>query len=98
MYNQGINRGAEIIDLGVKLGLVDKAGAWYAYKGDKIGQGKANACVFLQENPAIQEEIEAQIRDQLLVVADISKPESKEVKDAKAAKESKAEQAKPEEA
>lgn len=77
MYNQGINRGAEIIDLGVKLGLVDKAGAWYAYKGDKIGQGKANACVYLQENPAIQEEIEAQIRDQLLVVADPKKPEEK---------------------
>ncbi|WP_283789728.1 recombinase RecA [Bermanella sp. WJH001] len=98
MYNQGINRGAEIIDLGVKLGLVDKAGAWYAYKGDKIGQGKANACVFLQENPAIQEEIEAQIRAQLLVVADAKKPEEKEVKEPKAAKESKAAAAKPEEA
>ncbi|MGR6870726.1 recombinase RecA [Pseudomonas sp. HK3] len=80
MYNQGINRGAEIIDLGVKLGLVDKAGAWYAYKGDKIGQGKANACVYLQENPAIQEEIEAQIRSQLLVVADTKKPDDKESK------------------
>ena len=68
MYNQGINHNAEIIDLGVKLGLVDKAGAWYAYKGDKIGQGKANACKFLVENPAVSEEIEAQIRAQLLTV------------------------------
>ncbi len=70
MYNQGINRGAEIIDLGVKLGLVDKAGAWYAYKGDKIGQGKANACTYLLENPEVQAEIEAQIRAELLTVAD----------------------------
>lgn len=69
MYNQGINRQAEIIDLGVKLGLVDKSGAWYAYKGDKIGQGKANACVYLQENPEVSKELEKQIRDQLLVVA-----------------------------
>ncbi|MFY0700846.1 MAG: recombinase RecA [Bermanella sp.] len=98
MYNQGINRGAEIIDLGVKLGLVDKAGAWYAYKGDKIGQGKANACVYLQENPAVQEEIETQIRDQLLVVADTKKPDEKEAKEPKAGKESKAAAAKPEEA
>jgi len=68
MYNQGINHNAEIIDLGVKLGLVDKAGAWYAYGGDKIGQGKANACKFLVENPAIADEIETQIRAQLLTV------------------------------
>lgn len=68
MYNQGINLSAEIIDQGVKLGLVDKAGAWYAYKGDKIGQGKANACKFLEENPAVFKEIEKQIRDQLLTL------------------------------
>ena len=69
MYNQGINLSAEIIDQGVKLGLVDKAGAWYAYQGDKIGQGKANACKFLEENPAVFKELEKQIRDQLLTVA-----------------------------
>ncbi|WP_396587442.1 recombinase RecA [Bermanella sp. R86510] len=78
MYNQGINHEAEIIDLGVKLGLVDKSGAWYAYKGDKIGQGKANACVYLQENPAISQEIEKQIRDQLLVVVSPEKAKAKE--------------------
>jgi recombination protein RecA len=67
VYNEGINLAAELVDLGVKLGLVDKAGAWYAYKGDKIGQGKANSCKFLLENPAVFKEIEDQIRDQLLV-------------------------------
>lgn len=66
LYNQGINRQGEIIDFGVKLGLVDKAGAWYAYQGDKIGQGKTNACQFLNENPSISQEIEQQVRQQLL--------------------------------
>ena len=50
------------MDLGVKHGLVDKSGAWYAYKGNKIGQGKANVGVYLTENPEIAEEIESQIR------------------------------------
>ena len=66
MYGKGIYRMAEVIDLGVKLNLVDKSGAWYAYKGDKIGQGKANASQFLEDNPALANEIEGQIRAQLL--------------------------------
>ncbi|MEM8499594.1 MAG: recombinase RecA [Pseudomonadota bacterium] len=66
LYGQGINRLGEIIDLGVKQGLVDKSGAWYAYNGDKIGQGKANAAKFLAENPSIASDIEGQIRQQLL--------------------------------
>ncbi len=66
MYGKGIYRMAEVIDLGVKLNLVDKSGAWYAYKGDKIGQGKANAAKFLEDNPSVAGEIEGQIRDQLL--------------------------------
>ena len=66
MYGRGIYRMGEVIDLGVKLGLVDKSGAWYAYKGDKIGQGKANAAKFLSENPEIAAEIEGAIREQLL--------------------------------
>ncbi len=67
VYGEGINLAAELIDLGVKLGMVDKAGAWYAYNGDKIGQGKANACKFLLENPAVFKEIEDLIRTELLV-------------------------------
>ena len=65
-YGSGIYHMGEIIDLGVKQGLVDKAGAWYAYKGNKIGQGKANAAKFLEDNPEIAQEIEAAIREQLL--------------------------------
>jgi recombination protein RecA len=68
IYGKGIFRMGEIIDLGVKQNLVDKAGAWYAYKGDKIGQGKANAARYLLDHPAIGEEIEQQIRDALLSV------------------------------
>ncbi|WP_373290927.1 hypothetical protein [Marinobacterium nitratireducens] len=56
----------EVIDLGVQQGLVDKAGAWYAYNGDKIGQGKANAARYLEEHPEIASEIENAIRDKLL--------------------------------
>jgi recombination protein RecA len=62
LYGRGINRNGELVDLGVKHGLVDKSGAWYAYKGNKIGQGKANVGVFLTENPQIAAEIEEQIR------------------------------------
>lgn len=66
MYGKGIFRMGELIDLGVKQGLVNKAGAWYSYQGDKIGQGKANAAQYLSDNPAIAEEIETQIRAALL--------------------------------
>ncbi len=74
-YGKGIYRMGEVIDLGVKQGIVDKAGAWYSYKGDKIGQGKANAARFLEENLQIAEEIEKQVRDALLNIAE---PESDE--------------------
>ncbi len=66
LYGKGINRLGEVIDLGVKQGLIDKSGAWYAYKSDKIGQGKANAAKYLEENPAVAEEIETELRSQLL--------------------------------
>ena len=68
MYNKGINLEGEIVDLGVKLGLVEKAGAWYSYKGNKIGQGKSNASVFLKENPDTMAELDKLIRGQLLAV------------------------------
>ena len=66
LYGRGIHHLGEVIDLGVQLNLVDKAGAWYSYKGERIGQGKKNACDYLTENPAIAEEIEQQIRAKLL--------------------------------
>lgn len=68
MYGKGIYHMGEVIDWGVKLNLVDKSGAWYAYKGDKIGQGKANAARFLEEHSDIAQEIEAQIRHQTMGV------------------------------
>ena len=66
LYGSGINRNGEIIDLGVKCDLINKAGAWYSYKGEKIGQGKANSCQFLVEHPEIATEVEALIRQQLM--------------------------------
>ena len=66
MYGQGIHHLGEVIDLGVRLNLIDKSGAWYAYKGEKIGQGKKNVCLYLEENQTIAEEIEASIRAELL--------------------------------
>ncbi|QKT04731.1 recombinase RecA [Ectothiorhodospiraceae bacterium 2226] len=66
LYGEGISREGEIIDLGVNAGIVDKSGAWYSYKGDRIGQGKDNARNFLKENPEMAREIEAQIRAAVL--------------------------------
>lgn len=76
LYGQGINRNGEIIDLGVKCGFIDKAGAWYSYQGDKIGQGKANACQYLSENPAFAEQIEGQIRQEFM--GDLARPANKD--------------------
>ncbi|WP_277186045.1 recombinase RecA [Caballeronia sp. BR00000012568055] len=69
LYGEGISRQGEIIDLGVQAKLVDKAGAWYSYNGDRIGQGKDNAREFLRENPDIAREIENKIRESLGVAA-----------------------------
>jgi recombination protein RecA len=63
LYNEGISREGEIIELGVIHRIVEKSGAWYAYNGEKIGQGKDNSREFLKENPAIAEEIERKIRE-----------------------------------
>jgi recombination protein RecA len=65
LYGEGISREGEIIDLGVAARVVDKAGAWYAYNGEKIGQGKDNAREFLRENPDLAREIENKVRESL---------------------------------
>jgi recombination protein RecA len=65
LYGEGVSREGEIIELGVANKLVDKSGAWYAYQGEKIGQGKDNAREFLREHPDMAQEIEAQIREKL---------------------------------
>ena len=66
LYGAGISKESELIDLGVKHKLVDKSGAWYAYNGDKIGQGKSNSMKYLQENPAIRAELDTKLREMLL--------------------------------
>lgn len=66
LYNEGISREGEIINLGTQLNLIEKAGAWYSYKQEKIGQGKDNARLYLKDNPAIAAELEKQIRSELL--------------------------------
>ncbi|MEZ5629559.1 MAG: recombinase RecA [Burkholderiaceae bacterium] len=65
MFGEGISREGEIIDLGVNARVLDKSGAWYAYNGEKIGQGRDNAREFLRENPELAREIENKIRDSL---------------------------------
>jgi len=70
LYGAGISREGEIIDLGVKGGLVEKAGAWYSYAGTRIGQGKDNVRGYLKEHPEIAQEIEAQIRAKNLLLRD----------------------------
>ncbi|MHA7841219.1 MAG: recombinase RecA [Gammaproteobacteria bacterium] len=66
LYGEGISREGELIDLGVTHKIVDKAGAWYSYKGDRIGQGKDNVRAFLKENPEIALDIETQLRNVLI--------------------------------
>ena len=77
LYGEGISHEGEIIDLGVQQEIVEKAGAWYSYNGNKIGQGKDNVRNFLKENPAIAEEIEAKVRAKLIpkIVADAAEVE-----------------------
>ena len=62
MYGEGIYKTGELIDLGMKAGLVEKAGAWFSYKGEKLGQGRENAKIFLKEHPDVAQEIENKIR------------------------------------
>jgi recombination protein RecA len=65
LYGKGISREGEILELGVNAGLVDKSGAWYSYKKDRVGQGKDNAREYLEEHPELAAEIEARIREKL---------------------------------
>jgi recombination protein RecA len=66
LYGKGINRMGEIVDIGSKMGIVEKSGAWYSYKGDRIGQGKANACRYLLENTEVAAVLEAEVRGRAL--------------------------------
>jgi recombination protein RecA len=65
MYGEGVSKIGEIIDMGVNLGIIDKSGAWFSYKGDKIGQGKENVKLLLKNTPELYKEIEKLVREKL---------------------------------
>ena len=74
LFGEGISREGEIIDLGVGASVLEKSGAWYAYNGEKIGQGRDNCREFLRENPKLAREIENKVRESLgipLLPADV---------------------------
>jgi recombination protein RecA len=86
LYGEGISREGEIIDMGVEANIVEKSGAWYAYNGEKIGQGKDNAREFLRENESLAIEIENKVRAAVgipqLPVGDGAAGKAKAAKDA----------------
>jgi recombination protein RecA len=84
LYGEGISRESEIIAMGVQHDFIDKAGAWYSYNGDRIGQGKENVRNFLKENPVIAEEIERSIREKLFPEKDVAIPNEEQEEEAEA--------------
>jgi recombination protein RecA len=84
LYGEGISREAELIDLGVEHGFVEKSGAWYSYGSDRIGQGKDNVREFLKQNPDIANDIEAKLRSKLLMKGGVAEEEMAEELEAEA--------------
>jgi recombination protein RecA len=70
MYGEGISKMGELIDLGVKAGIVDKSGAWFSYDSQRLGQGRENAKTFLREHPEVAQRIEASIRQNAGLIAE----------------------------
>ncbi len=92
LFGEGISRQGEIIDMGVNAKVIEKSGAWYAYQGEKIGQGRDNAREFLRENEALAFEIENKVRESLgipLLAGGVEVPAAKEEKAPKASKAAK---------
>ena len=90
LFGEGISRQGEIIDMGVNAKIIEKSGAWYAYNGEKIGQGRDNAREFLRENEALAFEIENKVRDSLGIPLLVGGPDAPAAKEEKAPKASKA--------
>jgi recombination protein RecA len=84
LYGEGVSREGELIDLGVQNGLVDKAGAWYSYNGDRIGQGKENVRQHMLKNPEMANEIDVKLREMLLTKPTDKVDEKKELEEAEA--------------
>jgi recombination protein RecA len=70
MYGEGVSKVGELVDLGVKAGVVEKSGAWFSYDSQRLGQGRENAKTFLRNNPAVADKIEQQIRENSGLIAD----------------------------
>ena len=70
MYGEGISKTGEIVDLGVKAAIIDKSGAWFSYKGNRIGQGRENVKAYLKDNPEVCDRLEAAIRGRTDQVAE----------------------------
>src|SRR5437764_11177863 len=84
IYGVGISREGSLIDLGVDQGIVRKAGAWYTYESDQLGQGKENARAFLKDNPDLADEVEKKIKEKLGIGARIDLPAPTDAADADA--------------
>jgi recombination protein RecA len=84
MYGEGISKTGELVDLGVKAGVIEKSGAWFAYGGQKIGQGRENSKIYLRDNPAVAAAVEKAVRQNagLIVEKMLSNPEGTEATDA----------------
>ena len=70
MYGEGISKTGELVDLGVKAGIIEKSGAWFSYDSQRLGQGRENAKVFLKDNPEIAAKIEKSIRENAGLIAE----------------------------
>ena len=70
MYGEGISKTGELVDLGVKTGIVEKSGSWFSYNSQRLGQGRDNAKIFLRDNPAVANEIEATLRQSSGLIAE----------------------------
>ena len=80
MYGEGVSREGEIVDLAAEAGIVEKSGAWYAYQGEKLGQGKENVKLLLKDNIELKEELEKKVREYYDISLDDDKKEAKKEK------------------
>ena len=78
MYNEGISRESELIELGVEHDIIEKTGAWYSYNGDRLGQGKENVRQFLKDSPEVATEIETLIREKVIPVSKVEQETEEE--------------------
>jgi len=87
MYGQGVSKEGELLDIGSEIDVVEKSGAWYAYNGEKIGQGKENAKIYLREHPEVADEIDAKIREHYGIGISDNKKKSQKKSDAETKKD-----------